>query len=200
MLKTIVQGRNIKLTDSLKTFAEEKVSKVLEKFAVSIKEVDVNLSVSKGKGGEKHKCEITVFMLRMGVVRAEEVEENMYAAIENVSDIMARKMRKVKDKAIMKGKWDGRAGPRGTAHSISAALPEEVFSDDEDIDTSGTAPPLAPEVVRTKVMSLEPMSIHDAMDQAEQVGHPFYVFKDSDGTVKVLYKRQHRGYGVIVPK
>lgn len=47
---------------------EEKVSKVLEKFAVSIKEVDVNLSVSKGKGGEKHKCEITVFMLRMGVV------------------------------------------------------------------------------------------------------------------------------------
>jgi len=47
----------------------------------------------------------------------------MYAAIENVSDIMARKMRKVKDKAIMKGKWDGRAGPRGTAHSISAVCP-----------------------------------------------------------------------------
>jgi len=48
---------------------------------------------------------------------------------------------------------------------VPQALPEEVFSDDEDIDTSGTAPPLAPEVVRTKVMSLEPMSIHDAMDQ-----------------------------------
>ena len=49
---------------------EEKVSKVLERFGTSIKEVDVNLSVSKGKGGEKHKCEITVFMLRMGVVHS----------------------------------------------------------------------------------------------------------------------------------
>ena len=36
--------------------------------------------------------------------------------------------------------------------------------------------------------------------QAEQVGHPFYVFKDADGTIKVLYKRQHRGYGLLVPK
>ena len=45
------------------------------------------------------------------------------------------------------------------------SLPEESFSDDEDFDTSGTAPPLAPEVVRTKVMSLDPMSIQDAMDQ-----------------------------------
>ena len=47
----------------------------------------------------------------------------MYAAIENVSDRMARKMRKVKEKAIMKGKWEGRAGPRGTPHSTSAVRP-----------------------------------------------------------------------------
>jgi len=33
-----------------------------------VKEVDVNLSVSKGKGEEKQKCEITVYMYRMGVV------------------------------------------------------------------------------------------------------------------------------------
>jgi hypothetical protein len=36
--------------------------------------------------------------------------------------------------------------------------------------------------------------------QAEQVGHPFYVFKDLDLAVKVLYKREDRGYGVIIPK
>ena len=50
-------------------------------------------------------------------VRGEETAENMYAAIENVSDLIARKMRKVKEKAIASGKWDGTAGPRG--HSFS---------------------------------------------------------------------------------
>lgn len=37
----------------------------------------------------------------------------MYAAIEKVTDIVSRKMRKVKEKAIAKGKWEGSAGPRG---------------------------------------------------------------------------------------
>ena len=50
-------------------------------------------------------------------MRGEETAENMYAAIENVSDLMARKMRKVKEKAIASGKWEGTAGPRG--HSFS---------------------------------------------------------------------------------
>lgn len=50
-------------------------------------------------------------------VRAEDTAENMYAAIENVADTVARKMRKVKEKAIAHGNWDGTAGPRG--HSFS---------------------------------------------------------------------------------
>jgi hypothetical protein len=44
-------------------------------------------------------------------------------------------------------------------------LPEEVSSDEDEIDLSGIAPPVGPEVVRTKVMSLDPMSVQDALDQ-----------------------------------
>lgn len=37
--------------------------------------------------------------------------------------------------------------------------------------------------------------------QVEQVGHPFFVFRDkSSDQVRVLYKRKTRGYGVIVPQ
>jgi putative sigma-54 modulation protein len=37
--------------------------------------------------------------------------------------------------------------------------------------------------------------------QVEQVGHPFFVFRDrSSKQVRVLYKRKTRGYGVIVPQ
>ena len=55
-------------------------------------------------------------------VRGEETAENMYAAIENVSDLIARKMRKVKEKAIASGKWEGSAGPRGHSFSKVATL------------------------------------------------------------------------------
>ena len=52
----------------------------------------------------------------------------MYAAIENVSDLIARKMRKVKEKAIAAGKWEGTAGPRG--HSFSkVATSRHTFED-----------------------------------------------------------------------
>lgn len=37
-----------------------------------------------------------------------------YASIDLVCDRLARKLRKVKDKAISKGKWQGRGGPRGS--------------------------------------------------------------------------------------
>ena len=33
-------------------------------------------------------------------------------AIDKVCDMVTRKMRKVKEKAIVKGKWEGSAGPR----------------------------------------------------------------------------------------
>lgn len=38
-----------------------------------------------------------------------------YASIDLVCDRLARKLRKVKDKAISKGKWQGRGGPRGSS-------------------------------------------------------------------------------------
>jgi hypothetical protein len=35
----------------------------------------------------------------------------------------------------------------------------------------------------------------------EQVGHDFYLFRDREtNTVRVLYKRKQRGFGVIVPQ
>lgn len=48
---------------------EEKANKVLGRYASAIREVDINLSVSKGKGDHKQKCELTVFLKRLGVVR-----------------------------------------------------------------------------------------------------------------------------------
>lgn len=45
-------------------------------------------------------------------------------------------------------------------------LPEEIASDEEDIDLDALPPERRQEVVRTKTLGLRPMSLDDALDQA----------------------------------
>lgn len=60
---------------------------------------------------------------------------------------------------------------------------------------SGTA-----EIMRTKNFFLKPMTVEAAAEQCDQLGHAFYVFRDTDSDqVQVVYKRRDVGYGVIVP-
>lgn len=56
------------------------------------------------------------------------------------------------------------------------------------------------EVMRTKNFFLKPMSVEAAVEQCDQLGHDFYVFRESiSDQVQVVYKRRAAGYGVIVP-
>ncbi|CAL8463898.1 g3433 [Coccomyxa elongata] len=201
-VKIITQGRHVEVTPALKSYVEEKLGKVVVKYEAAIKEVDVRLSATGGdasKGAKKQKTEITIYTLRNGIVRAEDVEESMYAAIDLVSDKVARKLRKMKEKAIARGKWAGPGGPRG-GETIGQSLPSEAEDLVDKLPTDQEAAAF-PEVVRTKTFVLEPMSLEDALEQVEQVGHPFFVFRDkSSKQVRVLYKRKTRGYGVIVPQ
>lgn len=167
--------------------------------------MDVKLSLRrKGtKGQEAHHnreqtTEVTVYTLRHGVVRVEDTEGDLYAAIDLVSDKLKRKLSKLKEKAIQRNTWPGRGGTKGGAHI-------EDFLDAEDPsmpDLNGAEVPLPEEIIREKVLLLEqPISLQAAIDNMEQVGHDFYIFQDKfDGAMKVLYKRKTFGYGVIIPQ
>jgi ribosome-associated translation inhibitor RaiA len=59
--------------------------------------------------------DITVYTVRNGVVRVEDSEGSLYASIDLVADKLERKMVRVKERAIAKGKWHGRGGPKAAA-------------------------------------------------------------------------------------
>lgn len=68
-------------------------------FEGSVKQVDVKLSArgNHGKGSEAHHqreqtAEITVYTMRHGVIRVEDTENDLYAALDLVSDKLKRKM------------------------------------------------------------------------------------------------------------
>lgn len=56
----------------------------------------------------------------------------------------------------------------------------------------------SPVVIRRKVFPAEVMSVDDAVDRMELVGHPFYLFIDeASGAHSVVYGRTQYQYGVI---
>ncbi len=73
-------------------------------------QIDVKVKVHGGdatKGPRDQVTEVTVYTFRNGVVRVVERAENLYASIDLVSDKLARSLRKLKEKALPKGKWPG---------------------------------------------------------------------------------------------
>jgi len=121
----------------------------------------------------------------------------LYASIDLVCDKMKNKLQKVKEIAIDRGRWPGRGGPKG-----GEKLNEVEDSVSESVDIDVDVPEFVmPEIVRTKYFDLEDMTVEEAAETLERVGHDFYVFREIDSKkIQVVYKRKEYGYGVIIPK
>lgn len=54
------------------------------------------------------------------------------------------------------------------------------------------------EIAKTKVFDLDPITVDDAKDAIERLGHSFYVFLNvQTGKVNIIYKRKDNKYGLI---
>jgi len=148
-------------------------------------------------GAPLQKAEVTITTKR-GVVRAECEEQTLYAAVDKAADKLERQLRKIKERDVKGGvhthhQTDGQA-------RIGAHLPEEV----PVLDTSREADlaHLPAEVIRRKVFNVDAMTVEEAVEKLEDVGHAFFLFRDSKspGEIQVLYRRNAGGYGILVPR
>ena len=55
-----------------------------------------------------------------------------------------------------------------------------------------------PDISKKKVFDLDPITLEDAKDGIERLGHNFYIFLNAEtGKVNVLYRRNDNKYGLI---
>lgn len=195
-MKLVIQGKNIEITDAIRDYVNQKVEKAVSHFESLTTEVDVNLSVARNpRINPKQTAEVTIYA-NGTVIRSEESSEDLYASIDLVADKIARRLRKYKEKR------------QNNKHKTKTAveppeLVEELVEDTEGISNliaNGT-PELPADVVRTKYFAMPPMTVEEALEQLQLVGHDFFMFRNADtGEINVIYERNHGGYGVLMPR
>ena len=80
-MKIIISGKKLELTEGIKTAIEDKLGK-LERYLNPETEVKVTVSAKKAT----QKIEVTIIPISGPIIRAEDSEENLYAAIDVVYD------------------------------------------------------------------------------------------------------------------
>ncbi|KAI4325027.1 hypothetical protein MLD38_030458 [Melastoma candidum] len=201
-VKLIIQGKNLELTPSVKSYVEEKVGKAVQKHTHLVREVDVRLSIRGGefgKGPKVRRCEVTLFTKRHGVVRAEEEAESVLGSIDLVSSIIQRKLRKIKEKESDHGRH--MKGFDRSKVREPVVLPVEVDVEEAEPEEEVVEEDFIEEIVRTKYFDMPPLTVAEAIQQLENVDHDFYAFRNEEtGEINILYKRKAGGYGLILPK
>lgn len=169
-------GRNIEITDAMRSYAEDKLDK-LSRFFDNILDAKVIMSYKhSGASGTPARVEVQLNVPN-GIVRAEEDGVDTYAAVDVVIDKLERQLKRFKGRYIAKRQQE-----------IPEPQPEE------DIKEKG------PEIVRVKNHALRPMSPEDAAMQMDALGHDFYVFRNFETeSINVIYLRYDGNYGLIEP-
>lgn len=175
-MKFIISGKNIVVTEGLKSAVYEKIGK-LERYFTPETEIHVTLSVEK----DRQKIEITIPM-KGNIVRAEQVSNDMYVSIDLVEEIIERQLRKYKSKIVNQ--------KQASINLNKSFLEEESTEGNEEI-----------KIIRTKKFAMKPMDPEEACIQMELLGHNFFVFRSAEtDEVNVVYKRKGNTYGLIEPE
>ena len=157
--------------------------------------------------------------------------DNAYNAIDEAGRTTERKPRKLKEKAIAKGVWNGH-GVRPKYKKVRAARDalagvdeqetEDFLLADQDeefvsafeeeasmrwetdsvvVDQYVHAAEITEGEERANILRKkevdDPMTVEDAVESLQFLGHDFFMFLDKRSEINVVYKRDVAGYGVL---
>ena len=182
IMEITITGRKMPITDPIRAYAEEKIGNSMKVMDINPLTAEVVLQVEKNPANPTPaKCEVTM-RARGHIIRVEETDENMYAAIDVAAAKVLRQLRKYKTRIIDKKIADAPA--KAGAKLDIDGLMQELSADDE--------------VVRVKDLVLEPLTEEEALVQIDLLGHDFFAYIDRDtNAVNILYRRDNGGYGLL---
>lgn len=167
----------MEVTDAINNYVESKLDRLNKYF----KEDDILANVLLRVRGNSQIIEVTIPTDKF-ILRSEEEDKDLYAAIDLVTDKLERQIRKNKTRLNRQN---------NTSKELNLdyeLLPEEESSEEETI-------------VKRKKLEMKPMDEEEAILEMNLLGHNFFVYKDmNSGSVNVVYKRKDGNCGLIETK
>ena len=176
-MKYNIRGDKMVVTDAIKNYVEEKLGRLDKYFS----EDEITANVLTKVRGKSQIIEVTIPTSKF-ILRSEEEHDDLYAAIDLVSDKLERQIRKNKT--------------RLKKQNIDNKVLEFNFDYESAVEEESSE-----KIVKRKKLTMKPMDEEEAMLEMDLLGHEFFVYKDMDtNQVCVLYKRKDGNYGLIETK
>ncbi|KAF2412196.1 ribosomal subunit interface protein [Microbacterium sp. B35-04] len=206
-METSIVGVGVGITDRFRGVVEEKAARI-ENLAPRAQRVDVKVTHRAYHNGrvEDETVELTVNG-KGPVIRAEATDGDKFTALDLAVDKLCEQLRRAKDKRV-----DARNHPRGAKFEKGSGAIQGIDLQPASVDVlravaTGEIPIVTgneeeegytPVVIRTKEFHPEWMSVEEAVDRMELVGHDFFLFIDARSDhPSVVYRRKGWDYGVI---
>ncbi|HEY4537331.1 MAG TPA: ribosome-associated translation inhibitor RaiA [Erysipelothrix sp.] len=169
-----IHGKNVDITDAMHDAVEAKLQ-FLEKYFDVDDTFRANVVVDVYPEGVQVEITITS---KVGILRAEVLHQDFYAAVDKAIDKLESQIRKHKTRISKKSS-------EGLSEAFLKMIQEEEKSEE-------------PELVRTKAIFAQKMNLNDAIVDMEMLGHTFFIYTDDEtNEVAVVYKRNDGDYGLL---
>lgn len=169
--------RNYEASDNLKKIVGQKIEK-LDKYFDNPDATDCKIYFKKENAS--FKLEV-MFDYEGRLVRAQVIGDNFYDNIDKILPKLEGQIRKHRTRFDKQQK----------NNAFKESVMYEAFLEE---------PEFTERVVKVKNFKLEPMTIEQAIETMEMLGHSFFVYFDSESKeIKVLYLRSDGDLGLIEP-
>ncbi|EZP26026.1 ribosome-associated translation inhibitor RaiA [Microbacterium oleivorans] len=202
-----IVGVGVSVSDRFRTVVEEKSARI-EHLAPRAQRLDIKVTHRTYHNGGREDETVEVTLTGKGpLVRAEAVDGDKFAALDLAINKLAEQIRRAKEKRV-----DLRNHPRGAKLEKGTGTLQGIDVQPASVDViravaTGEVPIVTgaedeedytPVVIRTKRFDPEWMTVEDAVDRMELVGHDFFLFIDArSDQPSVVYRRKGWDYGVI---
>jgi len=184
-LPITVTMRHEQVTDSLRDHAVKKIEGLHLDYPRII-EAKVILDVQKNR----HIAEIVLFCANHITIEAQTEGKDMYAALDETIEKIARRMRKHKTRLLKQ--------PRPHRNESIRHLEERIFGQEALDHPDGAILDPTPLVVHPENYPIKTMFKEDAIMQLELSEKPFVLFKNSrHGTLSIVYRRKDGEYAAL---
>ncbi len=192
-----VTGRHVQVTDSMKDYAIDKISKI-ERFSDRIIDVTVTMDIQK----LDHRVDI-VLKVNHWTIKSSATTNQMYASIDQAVHKLERQQRRYRTRiqdhqAKGLAVVDMNVNVFQRPEDLTAEINDEIEAENRRQEIEAYRPH---HIVSKETRPLKTLTPEEAVIKMELSRDKFLIFRsEDDRKLKVIYRRSDENYGIIEPE